>query len=128
MLAPGKFIGDEVVFEYISMKNKREKALQNIKRQSSLKTQKQKKANGSNNKPTKLYYFEPKRVAKMFQTIPAIVELPEKTDIILFNSFCRVTGSTESLVKVESVILPSRVIEIKEGAFRQLIISKLTFH
>ena len=101
-----------------------EEAPQNIKKQSSQKASKIKRVNGFNNKPTKIYYFGPKRAAKMFQNIPDIIKLPEKTDIILSDAFYKVTGNKERLVEIESVILPNRVVEIKEGAFRQLIISK----
>lgn len=65
-----------------------------------------------------IYYFGAKKAKKLFHTIPEVLELPKKTDIVLPDAFRDVVLS--GVANVKRIVIPVGVKEIRDGAFRQL--------
>lgn len=58
----------------------------------------------------------------MYQTIPDIIEVPEKTNIVLSNAFHNLVGNGN--VNVRKIILSDNVREIQKQAFKGLVIQE----
>lgn len=69
-----------------------------------------------------VYYFGAKRVKKLYQMVPDILEVPEKTNIVLSNAFHNLVGN--GTVNVRKIILSENVREIQKEAFKGLVIQE----
>ena len=69
-----------------------------------------------------LYYFGSKKAQKFFITIPQIINLPEKTDVVVSNAFRNIVRN--NLVNVKRIIVPNGVREIQNDAFNGLVIQE----
>ena len=86
------------------------------------RTKEKTKPKKTNNAKENTYFFGAKKAKKLFHTIPEILELPEKTDIVLSDAFRNVVLG--DVANVKKVVIPVGVREIQEGAFRQLKIKE----
>lgn len=92
---------------------------------SNTSSSKNRKRTDSKKTPTvkeNVYYFGAKRVKKLYQAIPDILEVPEKTNIVLSNAFHSLVGN--STANVRKIILPENVREIQKEAFKGLVIQE----
>ena len=69
-----------------------------------------------------IYYFGPKRVRKLYETVPEVIEVPKKTNIVLSNAFYNLVGSR--MINIQKIILSEQVREIQKHAFKGLVIQE----